>query len=180
VDKVNRKTRSKIMSNVRSKGNKTTEWRLRSFLIREGIKGWRVHRQGIFGNPDFVFISIKVAIFVDGAFWHGAPDFSHFPKSRLEYWKPKIEGNVKRDKKVNRTLKKQGWFVLRFWDYQLKENIIDVLVSIKKAIAKRGTRPAYLAHQRVKKSNKNSITGSHIKYGRANRPTTAKGMQCPV
>jgi DNA mismatch endonuclease Vsr len=149
------------MSHVRSEGNKTTEWRLRSFLIREGIQGWQVHKKGIFGNPDFVFIVCKVAIFVDGSFWHGAPEFNRFPKSRLEYWKPKIEGNIKRDKTVNRTLKKQGWVVLRFWDYQLEENIARVIAFIKKTIENRDARPSHLVYQRDRNTNMKSITGSH-------------------
>jgi len=137
LDNVSKQTRSRIMSCVRSSGNKSTEARLRAFLVRQGIRGWRLHPSGIKGKPDFVFEKERIAIFVDGAFWHGAPGFTRFPKSRTHYWKPKIEKNKQRDKQVTNHLRRKGWAVMRFWDFQLRENPVSVVRAIKKKIIQR-------------------------------------------
>lgn len=126
------------MSRVRSKNNRSTELLLRALLIRSGIRGWKVRAPNVFGNPDFVFTLERIAVFVDGAFWHGAPNFKRFPKSRVEYWRPKIEGNRKRDKIVTFTLRRHGWAVLRFWDYDLRDHAENVIERIKKKIQQRG------------------------------------------
>lgn len=125
------------MSRVRSKNNRSTELLLRALLICWGIRGWKVRPPSIIGNPDFAFTLSRIAIFVDGAFWHGAPSFKRFPKSRVEYWRPKIEGNKRRDKIVNATLRRHGWAVLRFWDYDLRDNAKNVVARIKKKIHQR-------------------------------------------
>lgn len=125
------------MSRIRSKGNKTTEVRLRAYLIRFGVKGWKLHAKDLIGKPDFVFEQTRIAIFIDGAFWHGAPNFKRFPKSRLDYWKPKIERNQQRDRDVTNKLRNQGWAVLRFWDYELEKNPTLIIRLIKKKIHQR-------------------------------------------
>ena len=137
MDRVSEESRSRIMSCVRSHGNKTTEARLRAYLVSCGIKGWKLRSQGIIGKPDFVFPKERVAVFVDGAFWHGAPGFKRFPKSRTGYWKQKIERNKKRDIEVTNRLRSQGWSVLRFWDFDLKADPIAVIMIIKKKVGAR-------------------------------------------
>src|SRR5437660_2423289 len=88
--------RSKVMAAIRSRGNKATELKLATLLRINGIAGWRRH-QNLPGHPDFVFIRERLAIFVDGCFWHGCSSHCRMPKSRLEYWRPKIERNIARD-----------------------------------------------------------------------------------
>ena len=85
-----------------------------------GITGWR-RRVAMFGRPDFVFRRERVALFVDGCFWHRHPGcrFAYTPKSRLEFWTRKFEQNVARDGLVNRTLRAAGWRVSRVWECEL-------------------------------------------------------------
>jgi DNA mismatch endonuclease (patch repair protein) len=126
-----------MMSAVRSHGNRTTEKRFRALLIQAGLRGWQVQPPGIKGAPDFAFVRARLAIFVDGAFWHGCPSFGRFPKSRIAFWQEKIQRNVKRDTAVNRALRRAGWSVLRFWDYELAADSAAVLSRVKKRLAER-------------------------------------------
>jgi len=125
------------MSRVRSTGNKTTELRLRAYLVKSGVKGWTVRPAYPEGQPDFVFALARVVVFVDGAFWHGAPGFTRFPKSRTHYWKPKIERNRQRDREVTRRLRAKGWAVLRFWDYELQDDPKAVVEKVRKKVQQR-------------------------------------------
>ncbi len=125
--------RSKTMQAIRGKNNKTTERKLRSALMRNGLKGWRLHPAGMVGCPDVFFPKTKLIIFVDGCFWHGCHDCGHIPKTRSKYWKTKIERNQLRDRRINRILKQRGFEVKRFWEHSLKsENqIIKIIKKIK-------------------------------------------------
>src|SRR5258708_11933765 len=89
MDKYSAETRSRMMAAVCSRGNRSTEKRLRAGLVRAGIRGWTVQPDGVIGNPDFIFPRCKLAVFVDGAFLHGAPRFYRIPQSRLSYWSGK-------------------------------------------------------------------------------------------
>lgn len=99
--------RSEVMSRIRGSGNRDTELRTIALFRRYRITGWRRHAR-VFGKPDFVFPQKKVALFVDGCFWHRHPGcrFAYTPKSRLGFWLPKFASNVARDKLVMRILKK--------------------------------------------------------------------------
>jgi DNA mismatch endonuclease (patch repair protein) len=112
--------RSTVMSAIRGAGNKNTELRMIALFRASQIKGWR-RRQPVFGKPDFVFPRQRLAVFVDGCFWHRHPNcrFCYTPKSRPEFWLPKFERNVARDRLVIRTLRKAGWRVVRIWECQL-------------------------------------------------------------
>lgn len=103
------------------------------------MNGWTLRPAHLEGKPDFVFESARVAVFVDGAFWHGAPGFSRFPKSRTHYWKPKIERNRQRDLEVTRRLRAKGWAVLRFWDYELQDDPMAVVAVIRKKVRQRSS-----------------------------------------
>ena len=106
------------MSRVRSRGNKDTEVALAKLFRRHKITGWRRH-QKIFGKPDFVFPKIKIAVFVDGCFWHGCPNHGTKPKGNAAFWKKKFARNIVRDRLVNRTLRSANWQVLRIWEHEL-------------------------------------------------------------
>src|SRR5947208_501321 len=99
--------RSEIMSRVRGHGNKKTEIALMALLRRHRITGWR-RRYNVFGKPDFVFPKCKLAVFVDGCFWHVCPSHAQLPSNRRPFWLRKLTANQARDKKVNRVLRKQG------------------------------------------------------------------------
>lgn len=112
--------RSEIMSKVRSTKNRSTEIRLLNEFKRLHITGWR--RQGkVFGKPDFLFPKLRVAVFVDGCFWHGHDCRNTKPKDREEYWRVKISRNRARDAVVNEHLTKLGYLVIRIWECDFKK-----------------------------------------------------------
>ncbi len=111
--------RSAVMARVRGSGNASTELRLIAVFRAERITGWR-RRAPVFGKPDFVFPSRKLAVFVDGCFWHGCPEHGTVPATRREFWETKIARNRTRDREVNRALKQRGWRVLRLWEHELR------------------------------------------------------------
>lgn len=106
------------------KGKKTTpERRLQSFLAGSGFHGWRLNCKDIQGNPDVAFPEYKVAIFIDGCFWHGCPICNRpLPLSNREYWEAKIQRNVERDKIHTQLLEQNQWRVIRLWEHQLKKD----------------------------------------------------------
>src|SRR5229473_3674236 len=112
-------SRSKNMRAIRSSGNKTTELRLRAILVQRAIKGWKVHPRGLLGKPDLLISSKRVAVFVDGCFWHGCPRCGHIPKTNRAYWRAKIARNKRRDLQSTRRLKALGYRVVRIWECQL-------------------------------------------------------------
>lgn len=121
VDVFNQSKRSDVMSRIRSSGNRETELALIAVFRRSQVTGWRRH-QVIEGRPDFVFKAAKVAVFADGCFWHGCPRCFRPPKSNQEYWGAKIARNRKRDRTVNRNLRKNGWTVIRIWHHTIASN----------------------------------------------------------
>jgi len=118
------------MSCIRSSKNRSTERRLRSILVGSGVRGWIMHASDLEGRPDFVFEHQKIAIFVDGCFWHGCRICYRRPKSRQRYWDWKLSINRKRDRKVNLILKRNGYRVLRFWEHEVQEYLQQVLKKI--------------------------------------------------
>jgi len=106
------------MQTVRSKGNQSTELRLIELFKRNGISGWR-RGYRVKGHPDFVFLSKRVAVFVDGCFWHGHDCRNTKPKENEEYWAKKIAGNKKRDAEITQLFQARGWTVIRIWECQL-------------------------------------------------------------
>jgi DNA mismatch endonuclease, patch repair protein len=129
------KQRSVLMSKIRAVNTKPElllkgEFRKKRYRFRSNDKN-------LPGTPDFVFIKKKVIIFVDGEFWHGYKwrEKKKRIKTNRTYWINKIEGNIKRDKRVSRKLRKEGWKVLRIWEYQIKrnpENVISKVISVLK------------------------------------------------
>jgi DNA mismatch endonuclease (patch repair protein) len=108
------------MARIRSRGNKDTELALMRLLRRHGVSGWR-RNHPVFGRPDFVFPKTRVAVFVDGCFWHGCPKHSTVPATNRPFWKRKLTANKLRDRLVNRTLRRNGWRVVRIWEHDLRK-----------------------------------------------------------
>lgn len=130
ADTFSKKDRSQIMSAVKSKGNVSTELKLIKIFKTEGIKGWR-RNYPLFGNPDFVFPKIRVAIFADGCFWHGHDCRNTRPKDNAGYWQKKRSRNQTRDKLVTETLLEKGWKVFRVWECEIsKKDYSDKLKLI--------------------------------------------------
>jgi DNA mismatch endonuclease (patch repair protein) len=132
ADVFNKKTRSRVMAAIRSRGNKRTELRLISILRRNRLSGWRRHER-IIGNPDFVFRRERVAVFVDGCFWHGCDKHGRQPGSNRRYWTAKLARNKRRDKRYTADLKQAGWTVIRLWQHDL-ESEPHVTRLIKRAL----------------------------------------------
>ena len=121
TDNIDRETRSRVMASVRSSGNRSTEKRLLSALIEAKVEGWRTQARDLAGIPDFVFDKEKIAVFVDGCFWHGCPHCYRRPHSSRNYWDEKVKKNMARDKRVAAKLRRSGWSVLRVWEHSLSE-----------------------------------------------------------
>ena len=136
MDRVSPSTRSRNMSRIRSTGNMTTEKRFRAYLVRSRISGWHIHGSELTGRPDFVFPSHRVAVFVDGCFWHSCPRCGHTPKSNHKYWLPKLQKNKKRDRRVSRDLRKTGWRVLRLWEHEIRRTPTQAVLRLKSYIKK--------------------------------------------
>jgi DNA mismatch endonuclease, patch repair protein len=129
--------RSEVMSLIRSSGNRETELVMVALFRELGITGWRRGQrlrlaeklkaeklkaekgQAKIIRPDFLFRQEKIAVFVDGDFWHGHPIRAKIPATRREWWLAKIEGNKKRDRMQNRLLRANGWTVVRIWQHEL-------------------------------------------------------------
>jgi DNA mismatch endonuclease (patch repair protein) len=121
--------RSEVMARIRSCGNTNTELALIRIFRAERITGWR--RQLRLGEaarqrrptfrvkPDFVFPKLKLAVFVDGCFWHACPKHATKPRSNAAFWRKKFASNKARDRLVTRTLRRAGWRVLRLWEHEL-------------------------------------------------------------
>jgi DNA mismatch endonuclease, patch repair protein len=112
--------RSRTMSRIRGKNNKSTEIQFRMLLIRNKIAGWTTNEVSLIGKPDFYFKKGKMALFIDGCFWHGCPVCGHIPRTNTAFWKEKIKRNKLRDKRTKKALLKQGIKVLRLWEHQIK------------------------------------------------------------
>ena len=133
--------RSDVMSRIRSRGNKDTELALMSVFRAHRITGWRrqveVRSLKVEGRrivpartsqltpltfrvrPDFVFPKLRLAVFVDGCFWHGCPLHETKPRNNAAFWRKKFAANKARDRLVTRTLRRAGWRVLRIWEHEL-------------------------------------------------------------
>ena len=119
VDTFSKTERSRIMASVKSRDAKSTELKFILLLKEKGITGWR-RNYPLTGKPDIVFSRFKIAVFIDGCFWHGCPHHCRMPSSNVNYWNNKIEKNKIRDKKITKALKMRGWQVIRIWEHEIK------------------------------------------------------------
>ena len=122
MDLLSKEERSEIMARVRSK-NMRPELFVRKLIFALGYR-YRLHARDLPGCPDIVFRPRRKIIFVHGCFWHRHANcaLARMPKSRLDFWTPKLEGNRKRDEKNKRALHREGWKVLTVWECELKDS----------------------------------------------------------
>ena len=131
MDTFSSQKRSWIMAQVKSAGNRSTETRLVSVFREHAITGWR-RGYPLHGKPDFVFPRARVAVFVDGCFWHGHPTKCRMPKVNRAYWECKIARNVERDRRVSRALREKGWKVIRIWEDSIRKP--STIARLRKAL----------------------------------------------
>jgi DNA mismatch endonuclease (patch repair protein) len=118
--------RSQVMAGIRSRGNRSTECAFAAMLRCSRISGWKLHCSAVAGKPDFYFKDRKLAVFVDGCFWHGCPKCFRAPRQHASFWSTKIAGNRNRDRKVTRALRHEGIEVIRLWEHDLQARTLKV------------------------------------------------------
>jgi len=173
------KERSRIMARIRSRGNGATELRFVRLLRRFQIKGWR-RGSKLPGRPDVVFHRHRVAVFIDGDFWHGNPRCFRVPKSNVEYWTSKISGNRRRDRAVNRALAAVGWCVVRFWQSSLQDDA-KVMAKLAGILAEQGARRMRSRTPLSKNSTRSIAISAASRRAQSARLRTARveGSGCP-
>ncbi len=149
--------KTKNMKAVKSKGSKI-EKLLAKELWGRGLR-YRKNDKTVFGTPDFVFKGLKIAVFCDSEFWHGKDwevrknDF----KSNQDFWLPKIERNIERDKEVNEYLLKNGWSVIRFWGEEIEKDAHRCMLRVEKEVAKKRKNNKSLKYSEIKTRMKHNI-----------------------
>ena len=131
ADIISRAERSKLMSRVRTRDTRP-ELELRSRLWSRGFR-YRL-TSSLPGSPDLVFGGSRVAVFVDGCFWHGCPKHGGVPQTNREFWATKLAQNSERDARVDLVLKDRGWTVLRFWEHQIYQDLESVVDTIEDVV----------------------------------------------
>ena len=134
-------TRSQQMARIRGR-NTSPELILRQELWRAGLR-YRLHVKTPGGRPDLVFTKSRVAVFIDGCFWHGCPEHYVRPRTKDEFWSAKLRENVERDAKQTAELEQQGWRVCRFWEHEVWEDPVGVARQVTSAISGAGWRPSF-------------------------------------
>ena len=137
ADVFDKDTRSRIMSKIKATETKP-EILVRKFLFSQGMR-YRKNLKGLPGKPDIVSRKYGSVVFVNGCFWHGHDGCKHFnlPKSRTDFWRKKIENNIKRDKRNSEMLKEMGWRVFVIWECQLKNDQRNILPNLHAEIISR-------------------------------------------
>jgi DNA mismatch endonuclease (patch repair protein) len=131
ADIMSKEKRSALMSRIRGKNTKP-EVALRSALHRMGLR-FRIHYD-LPGRPDIVFVKAKVAIFVDGCFWHGCRWHGVMPKGNRQFWAEKIGANKARDRRSSRKLRQQSWRVIRIWEHSITANPTAVAKGVSEIV----------------------------------------------
>lgn len=129
-----RLTKSEQMARVRSKDTRP-ELVLRRVLWHGGLR-YRLHAN-LPGSPDIVFNNVRVAVFVDGCFWHGCPKHYTAPIRNADFWRGKIETNVARDRAVDEQLGAAGWVVLRIWEHEVLSEIETAMERVERLVRER-------------------------------------------
>lgn len=125
---------SKVMSANKAKNTKP-ELLFRKALYNAGIKGYRLHWKKAYGKPDIAFVGKKIAIFINGCYWHRCPYCNlSLPKTNIEFWTDKFNKNIIRDKKKKQELEEDGWKVLVFWECQIKKELDKCIKEVKNCL----------------------------------------------
>jgi DNA mismatch endonuclease (patch repair protein) len=123
-DRLSINERSAHMAKIKGRSTKSTEIRVALTLVRRGISGWIRNADQLTGRPDFYFPRLKIVIFVDGCFWHQCPKCNRrVPANNRERWQEKLLNNSKRDRRVDRMLRIDGFSVIRIWEHELSNEI---------------------------------------------------------
>ena len=133
MDNLTKEQRHKSMTRIRSKNTKI-ELQLRKALWSEGIR-YRKNYSHLSGKPDIVITKYRIVIFCDSSFWHGRNfEGKKKPATNHDYWERKIRHNIERDEQVNKRLRVEGWFVLRFWDFEIIKHLDECIKIVKETI----------------------------------------------
>ena len=152
------------MAAVRS-SNTGPELRLRHALYAVGVRGWRCNYKGAPGRPDLAWPALKVAVFVDGAFWHGHPS-RHRPGRSGVYWDEKIARNVERDRQTDATLADGHWTVVRIWDFEVGRDVDAAVERVLAALRERASDSVRWQRQ---------LIGEAVDSGKRDAPTPSPG-----
>ncbi|NLF42606.1 MAG: very short patch repair endonuclease [Bacteroidales bacterium] len=135
------KQRSELMGKIKSRNTKP-EIKLKKALWNLGFR-YRKNYKDLPGCPDIVFIKHKLAIFVDGEFWHGYnwPEKNAKIKTNRDFWIPKIERNIQRDEQINQLLMDMGWNVIRFWEHEIKKDFNNCIEKIASYLQESRSKP---------------------------------------
>lgn len=125
---------SKVMSSNKSKNTKP-ELIFRKALWNEKRRGYRLHPSNVIGRPDICFSSKRIAIFINGCYWHRCPKCNlTLPKNNVDFWSKKFARNTERDQEKINALKSQGWTVITVWECDIKKNLDAAIHIVKQAI----------------------------------------------
>lgn len=147
TDVMTSEQRSRCMARIKGSDTKP-ELLLRKALWAKGLRyrlKYKVRGRFLEGRPDLVFPGRKLAVFVDGCFWHGCPKHATKPKKNADFWAKKLDRNVERDKEVNEILRQQGWQVVRVWEHEVRRDLSTVVKKIIHAYEVAGLKSS---HQR--------------------------------
>lgn len=134
MDRISKSARSANMARIR--GRETNpEMELRRALWQLGLR-YRTHAR-LPGRPDIAFLGLRIAIFVDGCFWHSCPIHGVMPKTNRNFWQRKLRGNRRRDLKNEVALKSLGWDCLRFWEHEIEHSLRKCSTAIARRVAKK-------------------------------------------
>jgi DNA mismatch endonuclease, patch repair protein len=122
------------MQAIRGRGNRTTELKFRALLVSFAVRGWQMHSPSVPGCPDFFFSESKVAVFVDGCFWHGCPRCGHVPGTNRAFWQAKIKRNQERDRITDKKLSRMRILTVRLWEHEIRESARQCVVRVLRAV----------------------------------------------
>lgn len=125
------------MAAVRGSNNRSTERRLRSALVSAGVRDWKLRPAQTVGHPDFLFLHARLAVFVDGCFWHGCPRCGHVPRVRRAFWQTKIQTNRARDRRTSAKLRRRGFRVVRLWEHEVQQDATACVEKVVRALKTR-------------------------------------------
>lgn len=132
ADNLTPEQRSRAMSRIKRRDTRP-ELLLRRALWAAGARGYRIDDRRLPGRPDLAWTSRRVAVFVDGKFWHGHPS-AYKPGQHGAYWDEKIKRNVERDRAADEQLASLGWSVLRFWDFDVRRDLAGSTAKVMEAL----------------------------------------------